>query len=281
MPKQGIQFFVDFEQIATVIGAIEEAAVVADTDRYIGKLINAAHTRVAAEFDGEVIAAAMASDKLHHMFEWGTQGINRGRTTVRLSPNSEAAKLWENTLTGTGKNKGVSFRFKPSKVPVPLPTTTQTGISQRYLSKLNGKHIFWNKAAVMESGTPVHIAPKNGGRLFIPLGSFNGPNIRPYDKKRGFIMTKGPVITVPGGSVAGTFTAFWEAFWQGRGAESMQEHMERSLNNHLERVQAKASRTSRRLQPAGKGNVERAVKKGKAIGIETMNEAASAEERKA
>jgi hypothetical protein len=280
MPKQGIQLFVDFEQVATTIGAIEEAATVADSDRYIGKLINAAFAHTAEEFDGEVVAAAMASDKLHHMFEWGTQGINRGRTTVRLSPNSDAAKLWENVLTGSGKNKGVAFRFKPSKVPVPLPTTTQTGISQRYLSKLNGKHIFWNKAAVMEAGTPVHIAPKNGGKLFIPLKGMNGVNIRPQDKARGFIMTSKPVTAVPGAQSAGTFTSFWEAFWQGRGSETMAAHMEKRLQAHLERVNMKASRTRGRMGPAGKGAVERAVSRGRAIGAEEMNNAASAEDRR-
>lgn len=277
MPSaNSIRFMVDFDQVATTIGAIEEAAQVANSDRYIGKLINAAHAEAAKEFDTQFVADAMASSQFKHMFEWGTSGINKGRG-VHLNPNSDAAKLWEHVLMGSGKNKSVGFRFQPSKVPVPLPTESETGISEKYLSKLSGKHIFWNKAAVMESGTPVHIAPKAGGKLFIPLGQWSGPNVRPVDKARGFIMTRNPVIAQPGAATAGTFTAYWERFWQGRGQEIMQDSMENTLSRHLDRVRRKAESVRGNLAPASAGSATRAAARGRALGAKVMEQAASEE----
>ena len=277
----GIQYLINMEQVATVIGAIEEAAVVADSDRYIGKLINAAHAKVADEFDAHIIADAMASTAFNHMFEWGTAGINRGRTTRRMSPFSPEAKLWQHVLTGSGKNKSAGFRFLPSKVPVPPPTTQSTGISQKYLSKLKGKHIFWNKAAVMEAGTPVRIAPKPGKRLFIPLmTTAEGTGGTMADKKRGFIMTPNAVTVQPGGQNTGTFTAYWERFWEGVGQEGMQAHMQESLDKHLAKVQKKAESVRGGLKPAQAGTVQRAVKAGRAMGAKTMMTEADATEHK-
>jgi len=270
----------DMTAVATTMAAIESAAQVADTDRYIGKLINAAHAKMVDEFNSHLVADAMASSAFHHVFEWGTAGINRGKTTRRLNPMSKEAQLWENTMSGAGKNKAMGFRFIPSKVPVPLPTTTKTGISQKYLSKLKGKHIFWNKAAVMEAGTPVSISPKNGGKLFIPLAGWSGADLTNADKARGFIMTTKTVTVVPGGQNIGTFTAYWERFWEGTGQEGMEAHMAEGLASHLERVRQAASRTTGRLSPAGSGEVQKALARGKTLGANIMNEQANARERK-
>jgi hypothetical protein len=276
----GIEYFINMDQVGTVIGAIEEAAQVANTDRYIGKLINAAHAKVADEFDAHIIADAMASTAFNHMFEWGTAGINNGKTNRRLNPNSAEAKLWEHVLVGSGKNKSVGFKFLPSKVAVPPPTTAKTGISQKYLSKLKNKHVFWNKAAVMEAGTPVHIAPRNGGKLFIPLATTQGGATGILSNPRGFIMTEKPVTVVPGGQNVGTFTAYWERFWEGTGQEGMQAHMQEALDLHLARVQQEAQRVKGSLKPAAAGTVQKAVKRGRALGAKIMNEAATERERR-
>lgn len=274
-----ITYMVDLEQVATTIGAIELAATYADTDRYIARLINAAHSKAARAFDAEAISKAMTTQTLNHMFEWGTAGINNGKTTRRMRPDSPEAKLWHHTITGAGRDKAVGFIFDASKVPVPQPTTTKTGISQEYLSKVKGKHIFWNKAAIMESGTPVKIKPKNGGKLFIPLNGYDSPSLRPIDKARGFIMTRKSVTVVPGGRHAGTFNALWERFWEGTGQVIMQADMEEGLQAHLEQVKLKAEHTSPRMAPASSNQVSKAVAKGRALAVQTMEQESIKSER--
>lgn len=277
---QGIHYLVDFDSIAVMIGAMEAAADVANTDRYIAKLIKSAHDTVSDEFDSAFVASAMASSVFSHMFEWGTAGINNGRTTRRMSPNNKESHLWEHDLIGSGKNQSITYRFLPSKVPVPQPTTTKTGISQKYLSRLNGKHIFWNKAAIMEAGTPVHIAPKNAGKLFIPLMGWNGPNLRPQDKARGFIMTSKGVTVTPGGEHIGAFNAYWERFWQGQGNKDMQEHMEAAFTKHLDTVRKKAESVRGKLTPAGANNLSAKVAEGRTMASSSMIEQATADEKK-
>lgn len=271
--KNTVNYMVDLEAVATTIGAMEAAAEVAGSDSYIGKLINAAHAKVADEFDAHIIADAMTTTAFNHMFEWGTAGINKGRTTRRISPNSPEAKLWDHVIIGSGRSKSVDFHFIPSKVPVPLPTTGQTGIDQKYLNRLKGKHIFWNKAAVMETGAEVHIEPKNGAKLFIPLG------VGKTDDPRGFVMTSKPVTVVPGGRNIGTFSAYWEKFWNGLGQEGMQAHMEEGLLSHLERVQQTAQRTKGRLMPASSNEAAKAASRGRALGTKQMRQQAIERER--
>lgn len=239
MAKEAMKYLVDLASLASTIGAMQGIDDAADSDQYMSNLLESAHTKAAEEFDLEVIAAATASGSMNHMFEWGTAGINKGRTTRRMNPNNPEAKLWKHTFTGSGKNREADYIFEPSKVPVPLPTTAKTGISQQYLSKLKGKHIFWNKAAVMEAGTPVHISPKNkGGKLFIPHMDNPPPSARPIDIARGFTMYSGTVTVTPGAHSAGTFEAFWKRFWDGRGSKIMEEEINRSFREDMDRALA-------------------------------------------
>lgn len=258
--KQGLQYVSDFDSVAAVIGAIDAAEGLGRKDRYIGKLIDAAHDVAVDEFNTQIVADAMSTTTLDHMFEWGVTGINPA-SARRINPTSEAARLWRHTLSSTGRSKTIGFMFKPSVVPVPKPTTTKTGIAQKYLSRLKGNHVFWNKAFVMESGTTVTIEPKKAnGKLFIPIKGLKGGNFRPADIKRGFIMTKGPVESVPGASSMGTFTAYWERFWNSMGNMTMTEHMERSFQKDLAKVVADAEKTRGAMTSTKLQNINGKVK---------------------
>ena len=92
-------------------------------------------------------------------------------------------------------------------------------------------------------------------------------------------MTPNSVTVVPGEHNAGQFTAYWEAFWRGRGDEIISEDMEVALNQHLERVRARAESTPGRMQPAAAEGTAKAIAKGKALGAKVMTEQADARAR--
>jgi hypothetical protein len=118
---------------------------------------------------------------LHHVYEWKKTGV-------------PSARLFNLKVSGTS---GLSFKivseFKPSKSLVP----TNFGKS---------RHVFTNKASVMEAGNPIVIRPKNAERLVFEM---NGLVVR---------MPKGAPVTVKrpgGGKATGRFKIAYAQFFTG------------------------------------------------------------------
>lgn len=212
--KGGVQLMADLTSVAEFIGAGEAMAETVNNQEYMDEIIKAAHGLVEDEFNVEVAAAAAAGDQLRHMFEWGTQGINRGKSDMRPNPLSDTARLWVTTLSGHGSNQTLTYAFRPSFAMVPKPTTAETGMDQEDIRMLED-HVFTSKAMVFETGSPVTIRPQNANFLIIPYyESQRGSTMfSDADKERGFTLSKGPHTFSPGeaaGSV-GRFTAFWSS----------------------------------------------------------------------
>ena len=103
---------------------------------------------VKRKFMPYVNSMAMANKKsLHHAYEWGKVGQTSGRLFDLKIPGSSRGKA----------NFSMRLTFRPSKALVPLteaqatPGPTGEVVEQR--------HIFWNKAMVMEYGQKVVIKP--------------------------------------------------------------------------------------------------------------------------
>lgn len=274
--RQGMRYLIDTSSVSAAIGAIDGADEVTREEGYLTDLMKAAHTDVADEFNMMITAHAAASRTLNHMFEWGTSGINTGRTTRRINPMSPEARLWLHTYTGTGKSGAVGFTFLPSHVPVPKPTTTRTGIDQKYLSKLKGKHIFWNKAFVMESGTTVTIRPAPGKKLFIPHMGRSPSNIKASDLAKGFTMYPRSVELTPGQNSAGTFTAYFKQFWETKGQKSMEANVFKTFNTDLTKALRKASASRGAPLPPNPARVHAQVKASSAKTSKSMRNSAKA-----
>jgi hypothetical protein len=125
--------------------------------------------------------ARMNPKTLHHVYEWKKTGV-------------PSARLFDLKVASPA---GLSFKivsnFKPSKSLVP----TNFGKS---------RHVFTNKASVMEAGTPVVIRPKNAERLVFEI---NGFVVR---------MPKGKSVTVKrpgGGKATGRFKIAYAQFFTG------------------------------------------------------------------
>lgn len=241
MPKQ-IDLKADFGALADMIGTVQGATKVLNDSKFMDLLITRAHAEAAVQFDGDAAAYAEATGTLGHMYEWGTAGINSARTTRRMNPLSEGAKLWKHTLTGSGTSKEAGFNFQPSVVPIPKPTVTATGVDRPTLSLLKGgPYIFAAKAAIMESGVSVTIKPRGNNMLFMPFGP-EGPHNPKYAGKT-YIWTRGPIKTVPGKTYAGNFSKFWLTWWNAEGDRIMTDSIEQSVNMKMKTLLDSAGRS--------------------------------------
>jgi len=139
--------------------------------------------QINTDFGNYIDALARSKPKsLHHVYEWK----KAGNKTARLF------KL--NKISEEGLSFRVNYEFMPSRSMVPAPTGRR-------------RHMFANKASIMEEGKPLVIKPKNAERLVFEV---DGETV---------FMPKGKSITVrrPGGSAStNQFTLAHSRFFSGR-----------------------------------------------------------------
>lgn len=125
--------------------------------------------------------ARMNPKSLHHVYEWNKTG-NKGARLFSLS-----------VLSSTGLSFKITSKFLPSKASVP------NNFSKR-------KHVFINKASVMEAGMPLTIRPRSAERLV-------------FETSTGVVyMPKGASVTVArpgGGKATGRFQIAYAQFFTG------------------------------------------------------------------
>lgn len=135
------------------------------------------------DFGAYVDALARSRPKsLHHVYEWKKVG----------NPGSRLFKL--NKIEEQGLSFKINYEFKSSRSMVPA-------------SGGRRRHMFINKAAVMEEGKPLVIRPKNAERLVFE-----------YDGEVVFMPKGKPVIIKrPGGSAAtNQFSLAHSRFFKGQ-----------------------------------------------------------------
>lgn len=137
--------------------------------------------RIEEDFGNYVDAKARSSKRsLHHVYEWGRTG-------------SKEARLFELSKKDT---EGISFQISYSFLP------------SKSFAKSEGKrrHVFINKASVMEAGMPLKISPKYSERLVFESNGYK------------VFMPKGKSVTVkrPGGAgVKNSFVMTFGHFFKG------------------------------------------------------------------
>lgn len=220
-----ISLTADFGSVINGIAAADAYMSIDTNAEYYDAVLEYAFNSANNEFN-DMAAAYGQTGAIKHMFEWGTNGINRQATNVRPQPTEERARLWKTFLISTGPQGGayVDFEFKPSIAQVPISTAVPQEIRA-----LMHRHVFRWKAKVMEEGTPVTISRLQAQFLLIPYRT-GLSGFRPSDKARGYTLTKGDIQAVPGRRVAGSFTAFWEKYWLSRGVEKMGIAIEDEIN---------------------------------------------------
>jgi hypothetical protein len=124
--------------------------------------------------------ARMKPKSLHHMYEWKRTG----------DPDARLFNL--RLIDGEGISFKIAYEYKQSQSFVPSPEGRR-------------KHVFANKASVMEAGMPLKIAPRHSERLVFDS---NGETV---------FMPKGAPVVVqrPGGaSVKNQFTLRYSIFFK-------------------------------------------------------------------
>jgi hypothetical protein len=134
------------------------------------------------DFGEYIDAQARVNPKsLHHVYEWNKVG----------NPSARLFKL--NILDSSGLSFKVNSSFKLSKSNVPNKFS-------------NRRHVFANKASVMEAGMPLIIRPKSAERLV-------------FETNTGVVfMPKGASVTVTrpgGGKATGRFKIAYAQFFTG------------------------------------------------------------------
>lgn len=137
--------------------------------------------QIEKDFGNYVDSKARISKKsLHHVYEWNRSG----------DPEARLFKL--NRVDGEGISFKINYNFLPSK-------TFAKSDSKR-------RHVFVNKASVMEAGMPLKIAPRFSERLVFESNGYT------------VYMPKGASITVrrPGGTgVKNAFQMTYTHFFKG------------------------------------------------------------------
>ncbi len=139
--------------------------------------------QIESDFVNYIDALARSKPKsFHHVYEWKKTG-------------SKSARLFKlNKISEDGLSFKIDYSFLPSKSIVPSSNSKR-------------RHVFANKASVMEQGNPLVIRPKNAERLVFE-----------YDGEVVY-MPKGKSVTVrrPGGSAArNQFSLAHSRFFSGR-----------------------------------------------------------------
>ncbi len=139
--------------------------------------------QINTDFGNYIDALARSKPKsLHHMYEWKKTG-NKSSRLFKLNKTSQE-----------GLSFKINYEFLDSKSMVPSSTGER-------------RHVFVNKAKVMEEGKPLVIRPRNAERLVF---EYNGEIV---------FMPKGKSVTVrrPGGSGArNQFGLAHSRFFSGR-----------------------------------------------------------------
>ena len=148
---------------------------------FINKFNKTIYDQIALDFGLYIDAKARMQPKsFHHIYEWNKTGRPSGRLFTTKKINSD------------GLGFKVSYDFKQSKSLVPT-------------KKGKHRHVFANKAMIMESGKPVVIKPRNSERLVFDVNGYT------------VFMPKGQSVIVnkPGGAgVKNSFKMSYQHFFK-------------------------------------------------------------------
>lgn len=232
----GVSIRVDFSGITDIIGNMEGIADGAESDAYLGGLIDAAHRVASLEFDVDAASVAYTGN-MTHMYEFGTRGITRGQVKFP-DPTAPEARLWVHNLVGSGRSREIGFIIREAFAPNPRPSATFYGVDNAVIRRLSRrKYTFRWKARVIEQGESVQIKPQEKPFNFVPF--YGKPARNPKYSGRGYVFRpiegRAPMESNPGedSGATGTFTAFWERWWATRGQELMDGTASETFNKDV------------------------------------------------
>jgi hypothetical protein len=271
----------NLDVLGELLGQLEGLDPAMKNPRYIQDILTVAHNESSEAFD-LAAASAASTGYLQHVFEYGNPGITEGKPVFH-NPTEPEARLYIHKMRGSGGNQNIMYSFRAATQRNPSMTVANTGASSKYLRKLSRrKYVFWNRAFVMETGRPVSIKPKNGEFLFIPLRGQESKTGDDRATKRGFILTKKGVKTVPGRSTKGQFTSFWMGWWSGSGDEMMVKSAARQVEQDIEKVRVELDAVAKKskMKPVQTTNLSVSIREGSGRTVKLLKRSGRRRQRK-
>ncbi len=257
--SDGLTFAINIDEVIAALAAGKALAESVHDPRYIDAIVDEAFDEADDAFNLQAEAGGRAG-YFPHMYEWGTVGINTGRTNVRLPASSPSARLWQNWTEGKGLDRTVWLAYRPSVANVPKPTAQETGMDPAIISRMRD-HVFRWKARVIEEGERVEIERKRAKFLLFPAYKAARPYMRNHDIKRGYSLHKGPINASPGySSLSGNFKKFWFEFWETDGGSILETRTNQMILQDYE-PELRKPRTTKTIRPVQSVNVLAEIEK--------------------
>lgn len=163
------------------------------------------------KFDAYMATTATQGDlaekgSIRHMFDWGSKKGGFGR------------RLWQTFMTGSNSKRMVTVGFLQSTKPVPYEPELQPFLKR--------KHVFRNKASMLEQAAPVTVKTIKAKKLVF-VDNSNGTHGEKIDRgKRQIVFSKGPIQMEKGaaeGYYENHFRNTFIAFWTTGGQDTMKD----------------------------------------------------------
>lgn len=210
MTRQRIQFIIDVGELENAIRAMHGVAQAFAGQRSVN--VNSSTFRRSAVREFGQMAdrrAAQYDSDIGHVYEWGDQHDK--------AIADSSVRLWEISISGTGKSARAKVVFHPSNEPVPIPAGEQ--------DVPRAVHIWADKAVEQETETQWHLRAGQSAKTRVSGGQSQWLYPTLHGRK---IYTK---KWISYSNYTGNFQAFFEEFWAGAG----QKYIEQDLNRRLKR----------------------------------------------
>lgn len=193
-PKLSVDM--DMYPVQVVAQTLWEATEMVRRGALTNDVMGASYKIADAEFNKHMaIEATRDNSKLKHVFDWQQTGVG--------------PRLWKTFMTGNNSNRIITFSFLPSTRKVPFPEPLK--------DKLKRKHVFYNKAKVLEDADNVVIRRKKAKALvFLASDGITSEQQGYYRNRNGVAFTKGPISMIAGGgyyknAFQNAFIAWWSS----------------------------------------------------------------------
>ena len=173
------------------IRTLWQAAEMVRKGALTNQVMDAAFVTADAKFNAYMATEAEDNSQVEHVFDWNQVGSASGR-------------LWRTWMTGRDSNRFVTFSFQQSRKKVPLHPKLEMHTRRR--------HIFREKAAVLEEAGPITISRKQS--RYLVYVARNEAQMRRANED-GIVFQKNPsqIEKAGGGYYENQFTMRFLAWW--------------------------------------------------------------------
>lgn len=231
-----VKFGADDSAAWGLMGYIGAVSAKVQTSAYINSVLAFTHAQLAQFFDLWMDALAKTAPSTYqHMYEWPEHYQNYMETV-----GQPADRLWQHTLSGSGRSVVASFNFLPSKRPTPVdPILLEEGPGGRSVKP--GVHIFIWKAQAFEYGVDIKVEPTLAKMLAYVGRDENSGGMDAgwhhavgHESGNMVNLSKGPVTFVAGGGkTTMKFTTAYVSWFQTLAQDAMDSKIIPTLERDL------------------------------------------------